>query len=571
MNKKFRLNFFKKVSVLVLLILGISVISIKAQDKIDPYSPIDGFSWQPKNDKIIVTVALRTIPTDSTDGIPLKLFSLKGINNSQSNSLRTSQAKISDDKKSADFEIEITPNVTQGSNFRIASDWTEIEFTVGASFHPTEISPEKLYLSPRFKIIRQVQVSTITPKDPRWQAETEGVKTITKYISVPVKVSAPMKVNVELRDATGTVAQKTNYLAGSDDKDDDIELDMQPNASIRPGIKYTITVTPIGSNTNVSPGIKEWTPINFVKNYRLNNESIKNLSTLPVVEDKKVKIKVTTVLAGKSLNLVAKGIDSNKIKVTQDDNTWDFDVDLSDVQKETIPFHFEGEGGDGQIFDGKDEEYFFKINNASKIIGPLAITYDKDNNMVLKYKLNRAIPTHQLILKAEEAGITLSDLPEPKLVDKTASEYTITIRQQVPTLIAALAVALKQNGNKEIPVLFKLVENGQSSNTIAELQFSAYGVAPTDYAKKIAELDSMLKTSDKYRKMDSATAEILRVLELSTMPTEPKEKAAIDEAAKLLTTVDDKKTRSGSFWSKFGSALIQVAPKALGLAVPLLL
>lgn len=46
MNKKFNLHSLKKVSVLVLLILGISVISVNAEDRIDPFSPIEGISWQ---------------------------------------------------------------------------------------------------------------------------------------------------------------------------------------------------------------------------------------------------------------------------------------------------------------------------------------------------------------------------------------------------------------------------------------------------------------------------------------------------------------------------------------------
>lgn len=118
MNKKFNLHSLKKVSVLVLLILGISVISVNAEDRIDPFSPIEGISWQQSKDNksIEVTVALRTIPSTSTDGIPLSLFTLTDINST------AADGRSAPLDKTGKYLIEITSNTGIGNNFRVVPE-----------------------------------------------------------------------------------------------------------------------------------------------------------------------------------------------------------------------------------------------------------------------------------------------------------------------------------------------------------------------------------------------------------------------------------------------------------------
>lgn len=103
----------------------------------------------------------------------MSLFTLTDINST------AADGRSGKPNKDGKYIIEITPNTGIGDNFRVAPDWTEIEFTVRGNFRLTDTSPAKPYVSPRFKIIRAVQVPTITLKDPTWQAEMESGKTIT--------------------------------------------------------------------------------------------------------------------------------------------------------------------------------------------------------------------------------------------------------------------------------------------------------------------------------------------------------------------------------------------------------
>lgn len=558
---------------LAFFIVWASFTQTYAQAKIDPISPIVGINWEANNKVVDVTVELRQLPKDSTKGIPAKSFVIGNLRSTTNKQF--AKPKPSSDGKSIGYKIEISSNPNFGENFRISRDWAEFIFFVEAKYRKDGDTEDTPYTSPRFTIVRKVQLPTININPPKWQAETINGNTKTQYIAVTVTPSESMKLDIRIDDGAGTVAQQTNVLIGSEEARKVI-LKMQPNASIVIGRDYKVKAIRTGKD-NLSAEI-DWKPTSFLQHYRLSDSSETNLSAIQSIEGNKATVEVTTRTVGQSLKLIPKVINPNKVKLISNDGTnWKFEVDLAGAPQSIIPFHFEGTGGnpgDPQVFDGRNKEgefkeYFFRINNDSKIVSPLSLNFDKDKQMIIKYKLNRPIPSHRLLLTAP--GITLTDLPAPKLDAGKTSDYTITAKSEVAKLLTALSAKLKSNGNTDIPVTFKLMDSSEgTAKPIVEFQLSAYGVTSADYLKKVTDITTLLGRKDRYKKPASALTAILNELGLKTPPADgTNEKRAIDAAVNLLTTEKDKEKRSKGFWAQFGSAALKIVPKLIGLPIGL--
>jgi hypothetical protein len=553
----------------VLLLVGMSIMPIIAQDKIDPISPIDGISYALNGKFVEVKVALRQLPATAEHGIPASNFKVAELRSATE--AKTVRASSASNSKTVIYKIEISDTPSE-QDIRLSTKWTEFSFFVPAVYRKTGETEDTIYESPKFTIVRNIQLPTLTIGTPVWQAETVAGNTVTKHISVLVTPSEPMMIDIKLMEGRNTVAQRTNFLVGADNSTK-VALEMQPSRAITKEGNYTIVATNT-KNTNVSSPKVEWSPTSFFDNYRLNDTSEKELLNFPSVQDKKVKVRVNTTTVGKSLKLIAEGINSEKIKLLTPvagapGSDWEFEVDLNGVTQTTVPFYFEGEGNQGQVFVGNNKSYFFNINNDSKVVGPLILSFNKDNQMIIKYQLNRPIPTHKLLLEAD--NVAFSGLPDPVLDPGKPSDYTITAKTEIAALLTSLAGNLRTNGNKEIPVTFKLVipQPGGATNNIAEFRLYAYGVTSGESLKRIADISAFVENSKKWKVSAAAQQALLAKLGLAAMPENDDERTAIEEAVKLVTAQEPGQNRTRNFWNTVGSIALKVIPPLIGIPIAL--
>jgi hypothetical protein len=555
-----------RLALLSIFCFAYSLTQASAQDRIDPLSPIDAvtYSLEDSGKTLMVTVALRKLPTTAPAdvGIPLTSFKMGPMGSPSSDKTVRLSTSASTSLKAV-YRIEISDNPSE-QDIRLKKNWTELSFYLTATYKKPGDDKETFYQSPNFTIVRNIQLPTIAIGTPKWQAENSG-NTITKYLAVPITPSEAMKVNIEIRDSNGVVAEKNNFLVGGNQQN--IELDPLPNSPIVAKRKYTIKVTSISETSSVT-NTSDWTPDNFIDNYRLTTNTEDMLASLPSVESDKVKVSVTTRVPGKSLRLITEGLSADKVKtVQQNDQTWDFEVDLTGVGQKTIPFYFDGEGSNGQVFTGS-KRYFFTINNDLRVVGPLTVSFTPTNDMVVNYKLNRKANDHRLRL--EVPGILeLTDLPKPVGVGDT-TEYNVTAKTQVTALLTGLAQNLKGDDKKSFPVKFKLIASDAASNKpFSEFAIYAYGVTTGDYLKKIAGISELVSNSKKFDTVDVARKAVLDILGLQSLPSDTAESKTVESIVNLLTTVKNNDDRRKSFWKQLAGYAFKIIPPLVGIPVSL--
>lgn len=536
------------------------------EGRIDPLSPIDAVTYSLDDSRkfLIVTVALRQLPTTVPADVGISLSAFKMGNMRSATGVQTVRLDPTSSPLSAVYRIEIS-DTTSPLDIRLKKNWTDLGFYLTASYKRPGDDKEIPYESAKFTIVRNIQLPTIAIGSPRWQAESSAGNTITKYLAVPISPSEAMKLNIEVRDNNGLVAEKSNVLVAGEQQN--IELALLPNAIIAAKRKYTIKVTSISETSSVT-STSEWTPDNFTDNYRLSTKTEETLASLPQVESDKVKLLVATRVPGKSLRLVTEGLSADKVKtVSHNDENWEFEVDLAGVAQKTIPFYFEGEGSNDQVFTGS-KRYFFTINNDLRVVGALTVSFNSANEMVVNYKLNRRANDHRLRLEIPDV-LELTDLPKPVGVGDT-SEYNITAKTQVTALLTELAQKLKDDNKKSFPVKFKLIaSDATSSKPFAEFAIHAYGVTTGDYLKKIAGISELVGTSKKFDTVDAARRAVLDKLGLQSPPTDAAENTTVESLVKLLTTVGSTDERRKSFWKQLAGYAFKIIPPLVGIPVGL--
>jgi len=478
------------------------------------------------------------------------------------------------------YRVEIN-DVPHPDDFRLPTKWSEFSFSILGSYKlmaedSTVINSE--YESPRFAIVRNIQIPKITISDPVWQAEMESGALETKYLAIPVNATEPMFVDLTITQLVGSTTSNTRQgkvstLFGSaekvliDDSTKHVPLKIPQNRRIVAGDEYLITVTN-RKNQQVSE-MRPWKPVDFVDHYAISASSDRTLSSLPSIEGESYTIDVETTVPGQSLELVADSIAAEKIEVIKRSNSsWSFKLNLAGVQQKAIPFRFTGRGTRNQIL-GSEKLYYITVNNEVRLTEPLAISFDKDKVLTLTYKLNRALPTHTIILNA--TGARIDNCPPPKPVQNEERKYTATCSTEVLNLLTQLASKLKATPSLEIPVTISLVNReGGRETSITQVSLSAYGVTNQLLLSQAKEISDLISTGGK-KDAPSAQQAILEKLNLAQMPeTGSTLRSIIDEAIRIWQSQSNAGQRTTSFWKKVGDVVLAVAPRLASLAFPLL-